>query len=89
MFKAGQIYRFNIGRIKNIYIRLLPFSEGRYGDLLVLAGTIWGQRWYVGNVIGDYAYLEDWTLIEEINCIKCGKKNPCRVMEILCSGCRI
>ena len=93
MFKAGQIYRYQIyryaGGAQNIYVRLLPFKSDQWVNLIVLAGTRWDfSRWVTGNVITDYAYLDDWTLMEEENCLKCLKKNPCRAMEVLCPECK-
>lgn len=100
MIEEGQIYR-HVSSEDNgkIYARIIhrydyPLSsEFPLYNMKILAPTIWTGKntwWVLDNYVTvNTDSLRHWEIVYWTECLKCKRENPCRSMEVLCSGCRV
>lgn len=84
---VGKIYKYECGDY-SLYTRALAVDADERYDLMALQAPQGYLRhtWKLDEI--NTMTLSGWEPANSDCCIICNKRNPCRLLEVTCFGCR-
>lgn len=93
VLEVGQVRRWSLDA--SLCAKIVAINTNETCDMLVLSSP-WqdkSTKWLVGTIYENYSWSRlsaegtEWTVVPT-ECGKCGRRNPCYLLEERCAGCR-